>query len=164
MTADTNTRTPAGLVETRRSRQTGHIVYIYDGEPARMDTEAGRWQTVCETHGYVSSHATRKRARIWLADPCRWCEECEAARNAPEVLGGPQADAFAGALAALDATRNRLSFQEQASFVLDQVKGNSGGLVTYMLDDALAALDLANGWTRWSYQEQAAFVLKRIRI
>jgi hypothetical protein len=68
----------AGLREWRRSRLTGRIVGIYDGLAADMDTEAGRWQTVCEDHNTICSHATLALARAHAADPAGWCEVCAA--------------------------------------------------------------------------------------
>lgn len=69
---------PAGLCETRRCQATGRQVSLYDGGPAGMDIEAGRWQTVCEDHGWVISHATYAVARSWLPVANEWCEECMA--------------------------------------------------------------------------------------
>ena len=71
----------AGLVEMRTARQTGLRVGIYDGEAAGMDTDAGRWQTVCETHGTVIAHTTLALARSHLSDPLGWCEECREAKE-----------------------------------------------------------------------------------
>ena len=66
----------AGLREWRRNRQTGHMIGIYDGIAADMDTAAGRWQTVCEEHNTICSHATLTLARYHAADPTGWCEPC----------------------------------------------------------------------------------------
>src|SRR5581483_3962822 len=65
-----------GLREQRPNRQTGTLVSVYDGEAAGMDTDAGRWQTVCEEHGAICSHSTLALARYFLAAPAEWCEEC----------------------------------------------------------------------------------------
>lgn len=40
-----------------------------------MDDELP-WSTVCEAHGAVVSHATRRVAEQWLSHPEEWCEEC----------------------------------------------------------------------------------------
>lgn len=45
----------AGLRYYAKARTTGTHVGIYDGEEAGMDTDGGRWQTVCEEHGSVIS-------------------------------------------------------------------------------------------------------------
>lgn len=152
-----NAQVPAGLVETRRSRQTGHMVSIYDGGPAGMDTEAGRWQTVCEPHGHIISHGTLKLARHWLADPLGWCEECMAERS-PEKLDTPEEYDLAEVLGALDLARHTMSYQEQASFVFMRfgVQRCNG------LDQALAALDACKAWSRLSYQEMAVLVLHKV--
>lgn len=68
----------AGLRQQRRARQTGSLVGVYDGEAARMDTDAGRWQTVCEDHSTIVSHATLALARWHAAAPADWCEACRA--------------------------------------------------------------------------------------
>jgi hypothetical protein len=47
---------------------------VYDGRAADMDTAAGHWQTVCETHGTIISHATLKLARAFAATPEDWCD------------------------------------------------------------------------------------------
>jgi hypothetical protein len=73
----------AGKRERRRCRATGTIVALYDGAQADMDTEGGRWQTVCEDHGTVVSHRTKALAASHLSHPDEWCEECQAASGAP---------------------------------------------------------------------------------
>jgi hypothetical protein len=84
-----NRRTIAGLRRTYRNPLTGGWTSVYDGEPAGMDTEAGRWQTVCEEHGTICSHATKRLARAFGPRPEEWCEECmELARlAAPPTVG-----------------------------------------------------------------------------
>jgi hypothetical protein len=46
------------------------------GEEAGMDTEGGRWQTVCEPHGYIISHRTMALARSHASCPEKWCGPC----------------------------------------------------------------------------------------
>lgn len=70
----------AGLRQTRKARSTGTDVSIYDGEPAGMDTDSGRWQLVCETHATVCSVASFAIARSLAAAPEEWCEACQDAR------------------------------------------------------------------------------------
>lgn len=74
----------AGWRSTTRARTTGRPVSIYDGQAAGMDTDGGRWQTVCEDHGYVISHATLALARHWQSAPNDWCGDC----NGSDVSGG----------------------------------------------------------------------------
>lgn len=68
----------AGLRQYNRSRVTGHYVGVYDGEAAGMDTEGGRWQTVCEPHGAILCHETLALAKAFAPDGDEWCEECRA--------------------------------------------------------------------------------------
>lgn len=67
-----------GLVQLRKSRQTGTMVGIYDGELQGLDTESGRWSTVCEEHGTVIAHQTLALAKTWAPVPDEWCEDCMA--------------------------------------------------------------------------------------
>lgn len=73
---DKHINVPDGLVERRKARSTGTQVGLYDGEAARMDTDAGRWQTVCEDHGSICSHLDKGTARSFMAAPEQWCEDC----------------------------------------------------------------------------------------
>jgi len=73
----------AGLVQMTRARSTGHYVGIYDGTAAGMDTEAGRWQTVCEAHDSICSHRTLALAREHSHAPEGWCEPCGDQVEAP---------------------------------------------------------------------------------
>jgi len=60
---------PAGLRISRRCRESGYRVGLYDGEEAGMDTEAGRWQTVCEWHHTICCHETYELALWYLSPP-----------------------------------------------------------------------------------------------
>ena len=66
----------AGLRRTYRNRITGGWIGLYDGEAAGLDTEPGRWQTVCEEHGTVCAHRTFEIARSFASVAAEWCEEC----------------------------------------------------------------------------------------
>ena len=66
----------AGLVQMRRARQTGRRIGVYDGIEAGFDVGGGRWQTVCEDHGFIISHGTRALALSHSSDPLGWCEVC----------------------------------------------------------------------------------------
>lgn len=68
----------AGLRQYRQARSSGAYIGVYDGEAAGMDTDAGRWQTVCENHGNIISHATLALARGHAVEPEEWCEGCAA--------------------------------------------------------------------------------------
>jgi hypothetical protein len=68
----------AGAVLSRRCRATNTTVTLYDAaDPAGdMDSEDGRWWTVCENHGYLVAHLTRAAAEAHLSHPDEWCEVC----------------------------------------------------------------------------------------
>ena len=66
----------AGLRQYRKARSTGTHVGVYDGVEAGMDTDGGRWQTVCEEHGAICSHETLTLARDHASAPEGWCEAC----------------------------------------------------------------------------------------
>ena len=66
----------AGLRRWYKNAITGGHVGVYDGRESLDDTEAGRWQTVCEDHGSICSHATFDIARAFAVVPDEWCEDC----------------------------------------------------------------------------------------
>lgn len=66
----------AGLRRWYRNGITGGHVGVYDGIEADLDTEGGRWQTVCEEHGTICSHETFEVARLFGREPQNWCEDC----------------------------------------------------------------------------------------
>lgn len=66
----------AGWRGTQRPRSTRLPVTIYDGLAQGMDVAGGRWQTVCEEHGYLISHGTLKLARYHASAPEEWCGVC----------------------------------------------------------------------------------------
>lgn len=62
-----------GIVLERKCRVTGTRVwleYAPDADPVQP------WLTVCEAHGGVCSHETRRVAEQWLSHPDEWCEDC----------------------------------------------------------------------------------------
>lgn len=67
-----------GCVVQRKARSTGTLVGLYNGEQADLDTDGGTapWSTVCEVHGTVISHSSRKLAESHLSSPQDWCEDC----------------------------------------------------------------------------------------
>lgn len=75
----------AGLRSWHKSRATGTYVGVYDGIPAGMDTDGGRWQTVCEPHGGIISHQTLELARGHAPRPDQWCEYCMGLIPEPEL-------------------------------------------------------------------------------
>lgn len=70
----------AGLRQYRRARSSGAFIGVYDGIEAGMDTGGGRWQTLCEDHGNIISHATLALAQAHATEPEEWCEGCRGAQ------------------------------------------------------------------------------------
>jgi hypothetical protein len=66
------------IVEQRKNRQTGTMVYLNDRGADDEEVLDGfnRWETICDDHGTVCSHETRALARSFLAVPLEWCEVC----------------------------------------------------------------------------------------
>lgn len=71
----------AGVRGVYRNRIVGKHVVVYDGIAARLDTDGGRWQTVCETHATICSHETLKTGHEYASIPHEWCEDCAAIRR-----------------------------------------------------------------------------------
>ena len=63
-----------------RNRQTGTLVVLVDGlaEPRWLDTDGGRWSTVCDAHSSVVAHDKLANARAFLHHPEDWCDDCQA--------------------------------------------------------------------------------------
>jgi hypothetical protein len=66
----------AGLRSYSKARSTGTIIGVYDGIEAELDTDGGRWQTVCEPHGWIISHRTLALALSFASCPEEWCDYC----------------------------------------------------------------------------------------
>ncbi len=71
-----NMKEYTGLLAVRPNVTGDGFYSLYDGGKSGMDTEAGRWQTVCEKHATICSHDTRRLA-YWHLDTGEWCEECQ---------------------------------------------------------------------------------------
>lgn len=71
----TTQRNPGIVLEIKRVRSTGTSAYL---EYAPHTDETQPWLTVCETHGGVCSHETRRLASDFLRHPEEWCEDCMA--------------------------------------------------------------------------------------
>lgn len=78
----------AGLISYTKAHSTGTHIGVYDGGPAGMDTAGGRWQTVCEEHGWIISHDTRRRALGFRSCPEEWCERCAGTDTGQEEANG----------------------------------------------------------------------------
>lgn len=58
---------------------TDGILSVWDGAAAGMDTDGGRWQLVCESHGTIASYDRLRDARAdGQAGHVDFCEECMA--------------------------------------------------------------------------------------
>lgn len=66
----------AGCRQATVARSTGTLVLVIDGEAGGLDTDGGRWSTVCEPHGGVISHLTLAVARSFAPAPEEWCPYC----------------------------------------------------------------------------------------
>jgi hypothetical protein len=68
---------------TRTNRRTGAQIAVVDNRAGDFEgdrDEAGRvvspWYTVCDTHGALIAHSSRRLAVQWAAYPDDWCEGC----------------------------------------------------------------------------------------
>lgn len=68
------------VVRSSRNRETGTTILLVDRGPEDEDVLAGydRWETICDLHGTVCSHGTKRLARSFMAAPTEWCEDCMA--------------------------------------------------------------------------------------
>jgi hypothetical protein len=68
----------AGIVMYRKARSTGTHVGLYDALEAGFESDPETpWATVCEEHGGIVCHATRKAAETYLSHPEDWCPTCQ---------------------------------------------------------------------------------------
>lgn len=66
----------AGIRSAHFARETGTLVLVVDGEAQGLDTEGGRWYTICDDHGQIICHETLALAKAHSSDPLGWCEVC----------------------------------------------------------------------------------------
>lgn len=67
----------AGAVWSSRARSTGTVVTVYRADEAGMEDDPETpWATVCEDHGSIVCHKTRRLAESWLAAPEGFCDDC----------------------------------------------------------------------------------------
>lgn len=74
----------AGCVRYSKSRYTGTVVAIYKAREAGFDPAGGEWVAVCETHGTISNHLTRRNAEYMAPYPDNWCETCASNHYEPD--------------------------------------------------------------------------------
>jgi len=65
-------------IARRRSRRTGTVVVLIDNRDGSFDATDLPWFTLCEDHGGIASHPTRKLAAEWAPVPDEWCPGCQA--------------------------------------------------------------------------------------
>lgn len=64
----------AAAIVRRRARSTGTVVALYR---ATYESDPSiPWETVCEDHGGIVCHPTRRIAEGWLSHPEDWCPSC----------------------------------------------------------------------------------------
>ncbi len=73
---------PAGLIEQRLCRGTGHRVSIYDSDEAGLDP-VEKYTMVCEPHNMLTTTETLKLARYHAVVP-EWCPVCSGQEEEPE--------------------------------------------------------------------------------
>lgn len=65
-----------GCIELRTTRK-GTPVGLYRSAEAGMETDPDHpYSTVCEAHGSLVCHETRRSAEQCLSHPEMWCDEC----------------------------------------------------------------------------------------
>jgi len=72
------TNDPAELKLERKARSTGTVVQLW------KNFDGAKWVTMCEDHGGLVEHDTRKLAEGWLSQPQDWCPTCQDKRDAKE--------------------------------------------------------------------------------
>jgi hypothetical protein len=65
----------------RIAKTTGAVIVLLDGNDADMDTDAGRWSLLCDTHGSVCAFTHQTIARQFMAHPGEWCDDCAHAHH-----------------------------------------------------------------------------------
>jgi hypothetical protein len=66
------------VLVTRTARSTGTAVSVIDNRDGSFDSgDPNGWFTLCEPHGGVASHPTRRLAFDWAPHPDQWCPTCQ---------------------------------------------------------------------------------------
>lgn len=69
----------AGCVYLSYSRRTGALRGVYLADEQGLDTDSGKWTTVCEDHGTLVQTDTRSHAIA--SDTDDFCDECRDRRK-----------------------------------------------------------------------------------
>lgn len=70
-------RENAGALVSRKCRETGTVVTIYDARSGMFSEAEGLYATVCEPHGGIVVHESKKAALTFLSHPTEWCPDCQ---------------------------------------------------------------------------------------
>jgi len=76
----------AGFRRLSVVKETGTVSVLYEANEAGLDPAGGRWATVCEDHGAICNHPTRRLADRHLPYPDGWCEDCRDILRARGVM------------------------------------------------------------------------------
>lgn len=73
------------VIKERKNRLTGTTVLVIDNRDGSFDDTDLPWFTLCDDHGNICSHPTRKLA-LWHAPSPEWCGECQRVleKNTPQ--------------------------------------------------------------------------------
>ena len=61
----------------RKSRKTKTTIMLCKAEEVGQFPDDGKWVTICEDHGGIVHHNTKKLAIDWLPHPDEWCPTCQ---------------------------------------------------------------------------------------
>lgn len=69
----------AGYVASRKNTLTNihNVIYIAAEQMIGIDSEEGKYVTVCEAHGQMVSSTNLPNARIDMKDASQWCSKCQ---------------------------------------------------------------------------------------
>lgn len=65
------------IVKAARNRQTGTLIQVVDNRDGSFDEGGEPWYTVCDQHGRMLGHRTRRLAEWHAPAPMDWCECCD---------------------------------------------------------------------------------------
>jgi hypothetical protein len=76
------------VVTRHRARSTGTVVLVIDNRDRSFDCDdPNGWFNLCDDHGNVVSHATRRLAVHFASAPEQWCADCQ---SVYEYESGPR--------------------------------------------------------------------------
>lgn len=68
----------AGLILSRKNRTMGFYTSLYKSDEAGIESDPELpYTTVCEQHGLLVCHSTRRLAMMSLSQPYEWCAYCQ---------------------------------------------------------------------------------------